>query len=150
MGAELFLLTEELWCEANIQVRGLAHPLTGIDPSEGNFVAIGDLFRLFGAVPSTGSNLYKLLARKEVALLYPGGVREAFKRRGERNMVLWPEQPEFVRMAIRHGATILPFAGIGGDDAFDFVFDTDEVAKLPFIGENMARDARKIQVVRVV
>jgi hypothetical protein len=40
---------------------------------------IQDVARLFGAVPVTGSNLYKLMAAHEAVLLLPGGVREALK-----------------------------------------------------------------------
>lgn len=30
--------------------------------------------------------------------------------------MFWPEQPEFVRMASRFGATIVPFGVVGEDD----------------------------------
>ncbi len=40
-----------------------------------------DLVRLLGAVPVTGSNLYKLMAAHEAVLLLPGGLREAVKRK---------------------------------------------------------------------
>lgn len=40
-----------------------------------------DTFRLFGAVPVTAANTYKLLANGEAVLLFPGGAREALKNR---------------------------------------------------------------------
>ena len=52
-------------------------------------------------------------------LLYPGGAREAFKRKGEKYKLFWPKRQEFVRMASRFGATIIPFAAVSptwGDD----------------------------------
>ena len=56
-------------------------------------------FTTFGAVPVTGKNFYKLLAAGEVVLLFPGGVREAFKRKNEEYRLFWPSKPEFIRMA---------------------------------------------------
>jgi 1-acyl-sn-glycerol-3-phosphate acyltransferase len=35
---------------------------------------------------------------------------------GEAYKLLWPKKPEFVRTAVRHGATIIPVAAVGGDD----------------------------------
>lgn len=35
---------------------------------------------------------------------------------GEEYKLFWPEQSEFVRMAARFGATIIPFGVVGEDD----------------------------------
>lgn len=35
---------------------------------------------------------------------------------GEEYKVIWPDQPEFVRMAAKFGATIVPFGAVGEDD----------------------------------
>jgi len=35
---------------------------------------------------------------------------------GEEYKLFWPDQPEFVRMAARFGATIIPFGVVGEDD----------------------------------
>ena len=35
---------------------------------------------------------------------------------GEQYKLFWPNQPEFVRMAARFGATIVPFGTVGEDD----------------------------------
>lgn len=35
---------------------------------------------------------------------------------GEEYKLFWPDQPEFVRMAARFGATIVPFGVVGEDD----------------------------------
>ncbi|OMO99361.1 Diacylglycerol acyltransferase [Corchorus olitorius] len=69
-----------------------------------------------GAVPVSPGNLYKLMSSKSYVLLYPGGVREAFHRKGEAYKLFWPEQSEFVRMAARFGAKIVPFGVVGEDD----------------------------------
>lgn len=84
LGMEVGCMVSELLREKNILVRGLGHPslLSGQyeddqqpDPSH------GDLFRLFGAVPSYGRNMYKLLKHGYSTLLYPGGTREALHRK---------------------------------------------------------------------
>ena len=91
-------------------------------------------FTSFGAVPVSGANFYRLLAANETVLLFPGGVREAFKRKDEEYR-LWPSQPEFVRMAVRHGATIVPFGAVGADDAVvEMIADADDVANLRSAG----------------
>lgn len=35
---------------------------------------------------------------------------------GEKYKLFWPDQPEFVRMAAKFGATIVPFGAVGEDD----------------------------------
>ena len=37
-----------------------------------------------------------------------------------------------MRLAIEHGATIVPFAMLGGDDAWDIVWDAEDLASSPF------------------
>lgn len=52
----------------------------------------------WGAVPVSGRNFFKLMQQGEAVLLFPGGAREAYKRRGEQYELFWPEKSEFVRM----------------------------------------------------
>ena len=108
-------------------------------------------FTAFGAVPVSGKNLYKLLAAGECVLLFPGGVREAFKRKDEKYALFWPSRPEFVRMAARHGAVIVPFAAVGAEDGFDVVADADDVKAIPFgVGEALLARARDVPSARAV
>ncbi|KAI3500945.1 hypothetical protein L1887_36774 [Cichorium endivia] len=123
--------------EQNIFIRGAAHPLFfkklrregGKMPDP----AIYDVIRVLGAVPVSASNLYKLFSMKSHVLLYPGGVREALHRKGEEYKLFWPEQSEFVRMAARFGATIIPFGAVGEDDYTQLVLDYDDQMKIPFV-----------------
>lgn len=75
MGLELNSLVEEFLREKNIMVRGAAHPelFWGKSASSASF----DWLKVFGAVPVTAKNLFKLLSSKSHVLLYPGGGREA-------------------------------------------------------------------------
>jgi hypothetical protein len=91
-----------------------------------------DTFRIMGAVPVAPSNLFKLLSSKSHVLLYPGGMREALHRKGEEYKLFWPEQSEFVRMAARFGAKIVPFGAVGEDDLGQVVIDYDDLVKIPY------------------
>eukprot|EP00232_Nephroselmis_pyriformis_P021879 CAMPEP_0182856028 /NCGR_PEP_ID=MMETSP0034_2-20130328/2193_1 /TAXON_ID=156128 /ORGANISM="Nephroselmis pyriformis, Strain CCMP717" /LENGTH=728 /DNA_ID=CAMNT_0024987063 /DNA_START=30 /DNA_END=2216 /DNA_ORIENTATION=- len=134
--------------EKGILPRGLAHPIAfqmaggggmnggkGGEGTEGEESGAGGMFSNFGAVPVSARNLYRLMQSGEVALIYPGGVREAFKKRGEDYQLFWPTRPELIRMAAKHGATIVPLAAVGADDNFDFVADQDDVLNTPFLGD---------------
>ncbi|KAK0599405.1 hypothetical protein LWI29_004987 [Acer saccharum] len=59
---------------------------------------------------------------------------------GEEYKCIWPDQQEFVRMAARFGATIVPFGAVGEDDIADLVLDYEDLMKIPvlndFIKEN--------------
>ncbi|PIA26035.1 hypothetical protein AQUCO_10000006v1 [Aquilegia coerulea] len=113
-------------------VRGLA----GI-PQKGPVVLVGYHMLLgleiMGGVPVSPSNFYKLLSQNSHVLLYPGGVREALHRKGEEYKLFWPLQSEFVRMAARFGATIIPFGVIGEDDILNLIIDYDDFLKIPFV-----------------
>ena len=109
------------------------------------------MFTTFGAVPVSGMNFYRLLDAGETVLLFPGGVREAFKRRNEEYKLFWPSKPEFVRMAVRHGAVIVPFAAVGAEDGVDIVADADDIARLPFgLGEAAIERSRAVPSARAV
>ena len=62
-------------------------------------------------------------------------MREAYKGKGEEYQLFWPERAEFIRMAARFGATIVPFAAVGVDDGLQIVVDAGELARAPVIGD---------------
>ena len=131
--------------------RGRRSPQAGTGPfGEGGPGGIST-FTTFGAVPVTGRNFYKLLAAGECVLLFPGGVREAFKRKNEDYKLFWPSKPEFIRMAVRHGATIVPFAAVGAEDGIEIVADADDIVNLPFgLGQAAAERSREVPAARAV
>ncbi|EKX33087.1 hypothetical protein GUITHDRAFT_49071, partial [Guillardia theta CCMP2712] len=67
----------------------------------------------FGAVPVSPRNAAKLMKAGEVVLLFPGGVKETVPSRDEKYALQWPDKSEFVRLAAKYNATIIPFAGVG-------------------------------------
>jgi len=83
LGLELAPLIIRMVAEKNIVVRGIAHPMMFYRSKEGKLPNLSefDQFRLMGATPVSGTNLFKLLASKSHVLLYPGGMREALHRK---------------------------------------------------------------------
>ncbi|KAL5701396.1 hypothetical protein ACHQM5_026739 [Ranunculus cassubicifolius] len=136
MGLELISLVDAFLREKKVMVRGMGHPsLFTLDRKHLLNDCYVDHVREFGAIPVTPSNLYRLLSSNAFILLYPGGAREALHRRGEEYQLFWPEQPEFVRMAARFEATIVPFGVVGEDDVFQMVMDYDDQMKIPILRE---------------
>ncbi|KAK9841300.1 hypothetical protein WJX74_003515 [Apatococcus lobatus] len=133
---DLPFLVYELYLRG-FRARGLAHPVHWQSP-------LGPFFQKFGAVQASPVAAYKLLRDNEAVLLFPGGAREVSKRRGEKYKLKWRESPDFVRMASKLGATIIPFAAVGGDDAFDFNMDTAEILQSPILGPLAREVVRRV------
>ncbi|XP_021282982.1 acyltransferase-like protein At1g54570, chloroplastic [Herrania umbratica] len=150
MGLELSCLIEAFLREKNIMLRGIAHPelFWGKLRSSGNEFAFPDWVKVMGALPVTANYLFRALSTKSHVLLYPGGAREALHYKGEQYKLFWPNQPEFVRMAARFGATIVPFGTVGEDDIAELVLDYHDLMNIPGVSDfiNKARqDAIKIR-----
>jgi 1-acyl-sn-glycerol-3-phosphate acyltransferase len=74
-----------------------------------------------GVVDGTRENVAALLARDELVLVLPGGLREAVKPRELRYQLLWGHRYGFVRAALEARAPLVPIASVGTDELFDFV-----------------------------
>nr|TKS07942.1 hypothetical protein D5086_0000105920 [Populus alba] len=150
LGYELVPMVMNILLERNILMRGMAHPMMFMRKKEGNLPELSsfDTYRIMGAVPVSGTNLYKLLSSKAHVLLYPGGLREACHRKGEQYKLIWPEQSEFVRMAARFGAKIVPFGVAGEDDFGEIVFDYDDQMKIPFVKDFIKSLSEEADTVR--
>ncbi|KAI4375223.1 hypothetical protein MLD38_013119 [Melastoma candidum] len=144
MGWDTYPLVARFVHERKIVVRGIAHPMLFLKKKDGGYLdeSSFDNLRLMGAVPVSGPNLYKLLSSKSHILLYPGGMREALHRKGEQYQLFWPEQSEFVRMAARFGAKIVPFGAVGEDDVGEVVLDFDDLMRIPFYNDYV-KDTRE-------
>lgn len=83
LGLELMPLVPQFLLERNIIVRGIAHPMMFYKLRTEGGIDLGDfdILRLFGAVPVSATNFYRLMSSKSHVLLYPGGVREACHRK---------------------------------------------------------------------
>lgn len=154
LALDMPLMVEQFLRERRMLLRGLAHPaaLGGFGgqpgPAPATTSTFGNFLRTFGAVPVGGRSMYQLLEQGEAVLLYPGGVREAYKGKGEQYKLFWPEKSEFVRMAARFGATIVPFAAVGAEDGVSIVADSKELLALPVVGDAIRARLRNIPQAR--
>lgn len=150
MGLELISLIDQFLSQKGIALRGIAHPdlFTGKLDSYSSEFSMIDWVKVFGGVPVSASNLFKLLSTKSHVLLYPGGAREALHFKGEEYKLFWPDHPEFVRMAARFGATIVPFGAVGEDDIAEMMLDYNDLMKIPVVSDylrDVNRDSVKIR-----
>lgn len=83
MGIELSPLYEEFLREKNTVVRGMAHPVLFGSNYETSRQELSrfDTVSMYGGLPVTPINMYRLFERNQYVLLYPGGVREALHRK---------------------------------------------------------------------
>jgi 1-acyl-sn-glycerol-3-phosphate acyltransferase len=122
---DLPTLVRGLEVRRGVRVRGMADRF--------HFAVPGwrELLVRLGAVPGTRENCAALLAAEEAVLVFPGGAREVYKRRGQRYQLLWGERTGFARMAIAAGCPIVPFAAVGAEDRLDVLLDTDATIAAP-------------------
>lgn len=161
-GQDLGMIISELLEERGIIARGLAHPValgefTGQDSGTSepkvreqkrrwefnensqSLAAPMALFSMFGAVKVSPRNFYRLLQTNQTVLLFPGGTKEALHGKDEAYQLFWPEKVDFVRVAAKFNATIIPLSAIGAADSVEIVMDAPDLLKLPFgIGDNLA------------
>ncbi|KAF7819368.1 acyltransferase-like protein [Senna tora] len=151
LGWELVPLFTRICRERNILLRGMAHPLMFVRQQNERFPDISsyDNMRLMGATPVAATNFFKLFSSKSHVLLYPGGMREALHRKGEEYKLFWPEQSEFVRMAARFGAKIVPFGAVGEDDLGQVVIDYDDLIKIPYFRSEIETLTRETVQLRI-
>lgn len=82
-GVDVFSIVLEFLREKKTMIHGLAHPQIFEFDKKYEYLMIpySDIMKLFGAIPVSGRNFFKLLARNSYTLLYPGGAREALHRK---------------------------------------------------------------------
>ncbi|KAL2623009.1 hypothetical protein R1flu_003214 [Riccia fluitans] len=133
-GLDMGFVWGQLVKERHVLPRGLAHPVIFDKTLAEDGRSDADRTRLFGGVPVTGKNMFKLLSRGEPIALYPGGAREALHRKNEWHQLFWPRRPEIIRMAARFGATFIPMCTVGEDEIYEILLDYDEMINLPVVG----------------
>ncbi|KAI3828700.1 hypothetical protein L1987_02809 [Smallanthus sonchifolius] len=136
-GFDAFSVVLEFLREKKITLHGLAHPSFYQIRVEHEIVMIPytDAVKMIGVIPVSARNLFRLLSRNSYGLLYPGGARESLHRKGETCKLFWPDKQEFVRMAVKLGATIIPFGGVGEDDLLELIVDYNDMKRIPFLDQ---------------
>mmetsp|Transcript_18559 Transcript_18559/g.26113 ORF Transcript_18559/g.26113 Transcript_18559/m.26113 type:complete len:856 (-) Transcript_18559:50-2617(-) len=162
-GLDLGMIIAQLLEERGIMARGLAHPIifggiAGLQnerPLNGNRQSNrnGDgqatgfndpsTFQKFGAVMVTPRNYYRLMQTGQTGLLFPGGVREVFHGKDEAYQLFWPSKVDFVRIAAKFNATIVPLSAVGAADSVNVLVDAPDMLNLPFgLGERLTNSTR--------
>ena len=79
---------------------------------------VGSLLSRLGAVRGNRETAGRILAAGRKLVTFPGGNREAFRPWTERHRVDFHGHKGFARLAIRHGAPIVPLLSVGGHNTF--------------------------------
>jgi 1-acyl-sn-glycerol-3-phosphate acyltransferase len=87
--------------------------------------------RDWGVVDGTPENTAALFRAGHSVLVFPGGSREVARRKGEGHQLIWKQRAGFARLAAAHGVPIVPFAAMGASDAWDIVYDADDLLASP-------------------
>ena len=78
---------------------------------------LGDWARRMGSVPASQENGGALLDAGHPVIVYPGGDEDDYRPWTERHRVDLHGRMGFVRLALRHGAPVLPLVAHGSHDA---------------------------------
>jgi 1-acyl-sn-glycerol-3-phosphate acyltransferase len=89
------------------------------------------LLERYGVVEGDRQNCASLMRAGETILVFPGGAREVFKRKGEKYHLIWGRRTGFARLAIEHGYPIVPFAAVGAEECYDILLDAGDVLSTP-------------------
>ena len=137
---DLPLMVLGLWEERGILAHGLADHFHFRVPGWREFLSS------FGAVDGSRDNCRALMGAGESILVYPGGAREVFKRKGEKYRLIWKQRTGFARLAIEHGYPIVPFAAVGAEECYDIVLDAGDLLAMPIIGDILKRYVPRVEV----
>jgi 1-acyl-sn-glycerol-3-phosphate acyltransferase len=75
----------------------------------------------YGTVPANPENMARALERDAALLVYPGGDHETFRPTWESSEIDFDGRSGFVRLALEHGARIVPVVAIGGQETAFFL-----------------------------
>ncbi|KAJ8602466.1 hypothetical protein CTAYLR_001308 [Chrysophaeum taylorii] len=135
------LIVAEFVKERRCVVPSLVYPplleeTSPLDPLPYPLPGTAAMLRRFGCRPAGAREMLAALRESPRAVLvFPGGAREVFKRRGETYQLRWNDQT-LARVAAKLNATLVPFSAVGGDEFFgDFLADSDEILRVPGIGD---------------
>jgi 1-acyl-sn-glycerol-3-phosphate acyltransferase len=68
-----------------------------------------------------------LMKDQQDLLVFPGGAYEAVKPASKKYKLQWKERYGFVKLAARHGYTIMPFGLVGPDEFYDHLIEGQEL-----------------------
>lgn len=129
----LFVGNHMIWALDVLQFLTGIYEKTGIYPraiGEHSWFAIpgvGEIVSTLGAIDGNRHNCGMLMEQGANLLVYPGGLREAWKTpTDEKHSLIWPDRHVgFAAMAVRHGYTIVPVATVGMEDIIGSMYDVN-------------------------
>ena len=101
--------------------RGLGDKFLFANPSVGDFI----LKR--GAVMGHPEVCSALMKAGQDLMVFPGGAHEAVKPASMKYELQWKERYGFVKLAARHGYTIMPFGLIGPDEFYGHLMEGQDI-----------------------
>lgn len=127
------LMVEHLYVHHGIFLRALGDRGHFAVPLWRNYLTRG------GMVLGTPENCDALMRDGEHVLVFPGGAREVWRRRGEQYQLIWKRRLGFVRQAIKHGYDIIPFGALGADECYTILADADDLQGRPLVRQVLKR-----------
>jgi len=120
---DVAIMLVELKLQKGIEIRALG------DRMHEEIPLWRDLLKNNGVVPATPENCTQLMKNREHILVFPGGAREALKRKGEEHRLFWKKRTGFARMALANRYPITPFFVYGADLGYDILWDYSRMKK---------------------
>ncbi len=87
------------------------------------------LLQPYGTVPASPENMARALERDAALLVYPGGDHETFRPSWESEEVDFAGRTGFVKLALKHGVSIVPVVAIGGQETALFLGQGSRLAQ---------------------
>jgi len=102
-------------------VRGLGDKFLFTVPS------IGDRLVQFGPVMGHPDFCAAMMEHGQDLMVFPGGAHEAVKPARDMYELQWKERYGFVKLAARHGYTIMPFGIVGPDEFYGHLIEGEDL-----------------------
>ncbi|QQR80191.1 MAG: acyltransferase family protein [Deltaproteobacteria bacterium] len=109
---DLAFLTKQLFLKRGRRARGVAEHLTWKIPF------LRELFLNLGIVDGNPKNALRILKKKHIMAVCPGGAEEAMRSYKDKYKLLWKDHYGFIKVAIAAGVPIIPCMSVGSDDAY--------------------------------
>ena len=100
----------------------------------------------YGTVPASPENMRRALARGAALLVYPGGDHETYRASWHSAEIDFAHRTGFVRLALKHGARIVPVVSIGGQETALFLGQGEHIARLLHLHRLLRIDVAPVQI----
>jgi 1-acyl-sn-glycerol-3-phosphate acyltransferase len=90
---------------------------------------VGNFFARLGALAARRENAEKVLAAGGGLLLFPGGELDCYRSFWDRNRIDLRGRTGFIKLALRHGAPIVPYVNIGGHETCITLLSSERLAR---------------------